>query len=315
MELTNPDISVIVVSWNAKKYLEECMRSILNCTESYDVEIIIVDNASSDGSPEFIKQNYPDVKLICSYENLGFAKANNIGIAYSRGKYLFLINSDVVVYPNCFKSMVEYMEQHPEIGLLGPRILGTDNKVQRSCMGYPSLWNTFCRAILLDNVFPHTKLFSGFMMKYWAHDSIKEVDIINGCFWSVRRRAIEEVGFLDEGFFMYAEDMDWCKRFNNAGWKVVYFPLAEALHYGGASSSRSPVRFYIEMQRANLRFWGKHYGNLSRRVYLCIIFLHQSLRALGYSLYYVFAPQARDLSSHKIKRGIAVMLALLGKQS
>lgn len=313
MVQTVPSISVIVVSWNAKKYLEQCIQSFLNCPELNAVEIIVVDNASSDGSPEFIKQNYPGVKLICNADNLGFARANNIGIKHSQGKYLFLINSDVVVYPNCIESMVDYMERHPEIGLLGPRIVGTDHKVQRSCMGYPSLWNTFCRAVLLDGIFPHVKLFSGFLMKYWAHDSIKEVDVINGCFWSVRRRAIEEVGLLDEDFFMYAEDIDWCKRFNSAGWKVVYFPLAEALHYGGASSVNAPIRFYIEMQKANLKFWGKHYGKLSRSVYLCIIFLHQSLRALGYALHYAFAPKTRDTSSYKIKRSFAAILALLSK--
>ncbi len=315
MEYLIPDISVIVVNWNAKKYLEQCIQSILNCSESSDIEIIVVDNASSDGSPEFIRENFPDVKLICNTENLGFARANNIGFNHSRGKYLFLINSDVVAYPNCFKTMVDYMDRHPEIGLLGPRILGTDNNVQRSCMGYPSLWNTFCRAIVLDNIFPHSELFSGFMMKYWAHDSIKAVDVINGCFWAVRRKAIEEVGLLDEDFFMYGEDMDWCKRFNNAGWNVVYFPLAEALHYGGASSSRSPIRYYVEMHKANLKFWRKHYGNFSRSVYWCLILLHQSLRALGYSIYFLFVPQKRDISSYKIKRGIAVILALIARQS
>jgi GT2 family glycosyltransferase len=152
------------------------------------------------------------------------------------------------------------------------------------------------------------------MMKYWAHDSIKEVDVINGCFWAVRRKAIEDVGFLDEDFFMYGEDMDWCKRFSNAGWKIVYLPLAEALHFGGASSSRSPIRFYIEMQKANLRFWGKHYGAASRKVYFVIILIHQSLRALGYSIYYVLSSQARDVSSYKMKRSIAAILGLLGKQ-
>jgi GT2 family glycosyltransferase len=204
------------------------------------------------------------------------------------------------------------MEQHPEIGILGPRIIGTDGKVQRSCMGYPSVWNTFCVAIFLNRVFPHTKLFNGYMLNYWPHDSIKEVEVINGCFWSVRRKAVEEIGLLDESFFMYAEDMDWCKRFNNAGWKVVYFPLAEALHYRGASSSNAPVRFYIEMQKANLRFWAKHYGNFSRRVYISIILLHQSLRALGYSIYYVLSPSKKDISFYKIKRSIASILALLG---
>jgi GT2 family glycosyltransferase len=313
MKRKSPTISVIIVSWNAKKYLEQCLQSILVDSEAYDAEIIVVDNASTDGSPELIRHNFPKVKLICNADNLGFAKANNIGINHSKGEYLFLINSDVVVYPNCISSMVDYMEKHPETGMLGPRILGTDGNVQRSCMGYPSLWNLFSRAIFLDSAFPHIKLFNGFMLKNWAHDSIKEVDVINGCFWSVRRKAVEQIGLLDEDFFIYGEDMDWCKRFNNAGWKVVYFPQAESLHYGGASSSNAPVRFYVEMQKANLQYWRKHHVGFSRYAYLCIILLHQLLRVFGNYTYYMLVPSKRDVSNYKAKRSIATISTLFGK--
>jgi GT2 family glycosyltransferase len=311
MQNTIPNISVVIVSWNAKKYLEQCLESILSCSDASDAEIIVVDNASTDGSPELVKQRFADVKLIRNSSNLGFAKANNIGIGQSHGKYLFLINSDVVVYPNCFSSMANYIEAQPQIGVLGPRIIGFDGKVQRSCMGYPTLWNKFCRAIFLATLFPRLKLFNGYELSHWSHDEVKEVDVINGCFWAIKRQAIEEIGLLDENFFMYAEDIDWCKRFNNAGWKVVYYPKAEAVHFGGASSSNAPIRFYIEMQNANLRFWGKHYGSFSRCVYICIIFLHQSLRALGYSIYYLLAPAKKDVSLYKIKRSVASILALL----
>ncbi len=304
-------ISVIIVSWNAKKYLEQCLQSIRSCSDASAAEIIVVDNASTDGSPEIVRERFSDVKLICNSDNLGFAKANNIGIGQSHGKYLFLINSDVVVYPNCFSSITNYMEAQPQIGLLGPRITGFDGKVQRSCMGYPSLWNLFCRAILLATLFPRFKVFNGYELSHWAHDEVKEVDVINGCFWTVRREAIEEIGLMDENFFMYAEDIDWCKRFNNAGWKVVYYPLVEALHYGGASSSNAPIRFYIEMQNANLRFWGKHYGSFSLGVYRCILLLHQSLRTLGYSMYYLLTSERKDANLYKIKRSIVSILALL----
>lgn len=311
MQNTIPNISVVIVSWNAKKYLEQCLQSIRSCSDASAAEIIVVDNASTDGSHEIVRQRFSDVKLICNSSNLGFAKANNIGISQSHGKYIFLINSDVVVYPNCFSSMINYMEAQQQIGVLGPRITGFDGKVQRSCMGYPSLWNSFCQAILFSTLFPRIKLFNGYELSHWAHDEVKEVDVINGCFWAIRRKAIEEIGLMDENFFMYAEDIDWCKRFNNAGWKVVYYPLAEAVHYGGASSSNAPIRFYIEMQNASLKFWSKHYGSFSRGVYICIILLHQSLRALGYSIYYLLAAEQKNVTLYKITRSIASILALL----
>lgn len=311
MNYNKPNVSVVIVSWNAKKYLEQCLQSVLSCSDAATTEIIVVDNASSDGSPEHVKEKYPSVKLICNSDNLGFAKANNIGINHSHGKYLFLINSDVIVYPNCFNSLVTYIESQPQIGVLGPRIIGIDGKVQRSCMGYPSLWNSFCRAIFIDAIFPNVKLFNGYMLSYWKHDAIKEVEVVNGCFWVIRHQALEKVGLLDENYFMYAEDIDWCKRFNDSDWKVVYYPLVEALHYGGASSANAPVRFYIEMQKANMKFFKKHYGILSLNIYKCIMLLHQSLRAVGYSIWYILAPEKKDSSLHKIKRSIASISEIL----
>ena len=150
------------------------------------------------------------------------------------------------------------------------------------------------------------------MMNHWKHDTIAEVDIINGCFWAVRRDAVEHIGLLDEDFFIYAEDMDWCKRFNDAGWKIVYYPLAESLHYGGASSANAPVRFYVEMQKANLQYWSKHHGNLSRYAYLGIVFLHQSLRVLCNGIYSLLVPDKRDACMYKTKRSIATISTLFG---
>ena len=226
------NISIIIPSWNAKKYLQTCIESTIRETQNYKTEIIVVDNASTDGSVELVKEQFQHVKLICNDANLGFATANNIGIKNSSGKYIFLINSDVKVLNGTIGLMLAYMNEHPEIGMLGPQILDSNGNIQRSCMGFPTLWNTFCRALALDTLFPKSKLFGGYMMTFWPHDSIRDVNVINGCFWMVKREALDEVGLLDERFFIYAEDKDWCKRFWDAGWKVVYFPEAKAIHYG-----------------------------------------------------------------------------------
>jgi GT2 family glycosyltransferase len=298
-------ISVIIVSWNAKAFLLKCIQSVLAQRFPGPVEIIVVDNASSDGSPEAVRESFPMVKLICNKDNQGFAKANNIGIRASTGDYLFLINSDVEVSPGCFATMIHEMEQHRNIGILGPKIVGSDGRVQRSCMGYPSLWNEFSRALALDSIFPKSKLFGGQLLTFWRHDERRCVGVINGCFWMLRRSAVEEVGLLDERFFIYGEDVDWCKRFNDSDWKVVFFPEAEALHYGGASSSNAPVRFYLEMQRAQHQYWIKHHSRLASDTFLLINLLHHTVRLVGETVIYPFRRRKGIASTHKIVRSVA----------
>lgn len=204
------------------------------------------------------------------------------------------------------------MEQHPEIGMLGPRIADSRGNLQRSCMGFPTLWNTFCRALALDTLFPKSKLIGSYLMTFWSHDSIRDVDVINGCFWMVRSEALEQIGLLDERFFIYAEDKDWCKRFWNGGWKVVYLPQAQSVHYGGASSSQAPIRFYIEMQRANLQYWKKHHSPPAQIGFLVITGLHHMLRLIGDLMVYIGKPEKRTSITFKIKRSIACIQWVAG---
>lgn len=297
-------ISVVIVSWNAKSYLLKCLDSVLRQSPPDQLEVIVVDNASTDGSPEAIRDNYPGVKLICNGGNDGFAKGNNIGIRASCGEYLFLINSDVVVSDGCFKKLVRYMDAHSEVGMLGPRILGTDGKFQRNCMGFPSLWNTLCRAVALDTLFPRSRLFGSFFLTFWNFDDTRPVDVINGCFWVLRRAAMDEVGLLDERFFMYGEDVDWCRRFTQKEWKIVFCADAEALHYGGASSANAPIKFDIEMQRANYQYWRKHHSRIEARIFLLISILQHGLRILAEIAVYPLR-RSHNTSRYKIKRGLA----------
>lgn len=306
-------ISVIIVSWNAKTFLLQCIQSVLLQHSAHPMEIIVVDNASSDGSPEAVKNSFPTIKLICNEDNYGFAKANNIGIRASEGEYLFLINSDVVIHKNCFTKMIEYVEEHPKIGMLGPRIVDSNGRTQRSCMGYPSLWNLLSRALALDSLFPKSKIFGGQLMTFWGHDQIRSVNVINGCFWMLRRSALAQVGLLDERFFIYGEDIDWCKRFNQGGWDVVFFPHAEAMHYGGASSANAPVKFYLEMQRANYQYWMKHHSYIAAKVFLLINMLHHVLRILGAILMFPRLLRKRSESSLKIWRSLASVNWSIGR--
>jgi len=307
------DISVIIVSWNAAKHLRNCLESIREEARRHPglaAEVIVIDNASSDGSAEIAATEFPEFTLVRNDRNLGFAQANNIGIRMSSGKYLYLINSDVVVRPECLLNIHRYMEAYPEIGILGPQIITGQGMVQRSCMGFPTTWNILCRALALDSLFPSVPLFGGHLMPFWPHNTTRKVDVINGCFWAVRRSALEKVGLLDESFFMYGEDMDWCRRFRLAGWPAVYFTGAQAVHFGGASSARAPVRFYIEKQKANLCYWRKHHGPRGEASALAVMILHESLRYAAASGGRLFPGRDRTFNIERSKAALKWLFGL-----
>jgi GT2 family glycosyltransferase len=267
------DLSIVIVSWNAKDYLRKCLSLIRRETTGFEAETIVIDNQSTDGSPDMVRTEFPWVKLIESGNNLGFAKGNNIGLKMATGRYLALINSDVEIEKNCFQILSAYLENHPGVGLAGPRVLNTDRSLQRSCRRQPTLWRSFLRAFAVDTVFPS--------LTYPAHDCERSVDVLSGCFWIARRSAVEQVGPLDEAFFMYAEDVDWCRRFSAAGWSVVYVPAAQVVHHGGASSANAPIRFYLEMYRASFQYFRKHQGPSAERILKAITLIHQGLRVVG----------------------------------
>ena len=298
-------ITVIIVSWNAKAFLLKCLESVLGQHISGSMEVIVVDNASSDGSPDAVAAAFPAVRVIRNEANHGFAKGNNIGIRAGSGEYLFLINSDVVVGESCFSRMIQYIATNPDVGMLGPRITGADGRVQRSCMGYPSLWNMFTRALALDIVFPASQLCGSQLLTFWNHDGTRSVDVINGCFWLLRRSALEHVGLLDERFLIYGEDIDWCKRFHEAGWKVVFYPDASAIHYGGASSANASIRFYVEMQRAWFQYWVKHHSRRSSATFLVINILHHAIRIGGEIAAYPLLRRRRAATAENISRAWA----------
>jgi GT2 family glycosyltransferase len=305
------DLSIVIVNWNTRTLLLDCLRSLTSQLAPFTSQIIVVDNASDDDSVEAVRREFPLVSIMENKENLGFAKANNVGLRECEGRYILLINSDVVLCEGCLTSLQQYMEQRPEIGVLGPRILNADFTLQESCKQFPTIWNAFCRALALDTVFPNLRLFSSQLMRYWSHDDIRTVDILSGCFWMVRREAFKDVGPLDERFFMYAEDKDWCKRYWSAGWAIVYYPRAEAIHLAEGSSSRDPVRFYLEMCRANLRYWGKHYGKFQQCAIRMIMLLHDCLRIIGAGAVYLLRPSRRESAVFKLRRSLAVATWLI----
>jgi GT2 family glycosyltransferase len=305
----NLTVSFVIVTWNAKECVTECLQSILeNCR--VPAEIIVVDNASHDGTPEWVREHFPECHLVETGANLGFAYGINVGITLARGRYLFLVNSDVKILPRCVENLLELMEANPDVALAGPQMRGPDGSIGRSTMRFPTLWSSMCRALALDSVFPRTQTFAGHLMGDFDHRRSRDVEVLNGWFWVVRRQALEQVGALDEQFFMYGEDMDWCYRFRKAGWRNIFCAESAAVHYGGASSALSPARFYVEKQRANLQYWKKHHGRFAAFAYLCTALFYEALRAAGYTVAYLSRSSIRDKAAARIRRSLLCMACL-----
>ena len=209
--------------------------------------------------------------------------------------------------------MVRFMDMNPSIGILGPRILNSDFTKQNSCKYFPTLVNEFFRAIALDAIFASTR-FNAVFKPHSSPDVITKVDILSGCFWMVRMEAFIQVGLFDERFFIYAEDKDLCKRFKEHKWQVVYNPDAQVIHYGGASSANAPIRFYIEMQRANLQYWEKHFHRRGKYLYSVILFLYHANRILGYRLAQAIRGTNKESYRLKIERSIASLRWLLRRE-
>ena len=224
-------LSIIILNYNTKKLLEECLKSVFNKIKIRDYEVIVVDNASTDGSVEMVKSNFPQVKLIENDENLGFARGNNQGIRISKGRYVLLLNNDTLVLDDDFDKVIKFMDENKDIGILGCRINNPDGSLQLSCYKLPSMWEMFTHYTFLTRLFPNSRWCGDY--RNWPHNEIKEVGFVIGAFFLIRKDVIDDIGLLDEGFFLNAEESEYCLRAKKAGWKTVFYPDFKIIHYGG----------------------------------------------------------------------------------
>lgn len=272
------DISLVIVAWNARHYVELCLESLQKTPPRRSMEVFVVDNASADGTAEMIEQKFPWVRLIKSSENLGFSRGNNVALRQCRGRYIALVNPDVIVFPGCLDALADFLDENPKVGNVGPRVFNPDMSMQSTCRRFPTLWNNFCSATGLSTRFQNSRFFAGEHMFYFPHDRTLAVDVIVGCFSMIRREAMESVGMLDEQLFMYGDDVDWCRRARNAGWQVVFYPGAQAIHDRGKTTAPFPVRFAVAQQRSVLHYWTKHHTFLGVLGIRSIMLFHHSLR-------------------------------------
>ena len=234
------DLSIIIVNYNVKEFLQNLLHSIEKASSNISKEIIIIDNASDDGSVEVIKEKFPSVKLIENKVNVGFGRANNQGLAIARGNYILFINPDCIVSEDTFSNMISFFENNSECGLAGCKILNFDGTLQLACRrSFPGPWTSFTKVTGLSNIFPKTRIFARYNLTYLDENKTHEVDAVSGSFMMIRKEVYEKVSGFDEQFFMYGEDLDLCYRIQKSGYKVFYVHSTQVIHYKGESTKRS----------------------------------------------------------------------------
>ncbi len=246
-----PDASVVVVTHNALPWVERCLESVRG------EEVVVVDNGSTDGTVEVVRDVLPEATVI-EQENAGLAAGWNRGMATATGRYFLILNADAWLTEGSLRRLVAFAEGHPEAAIVGPRLRNPDGSLQRSVRGFPTLWRLATEYFFLRKLAPRSRALNAFYGAGFDHDAVREADFLMGACMLVRRAAVGEVGGLDESFFLFSEETDWAYRFRSAGWKVLFFPGAECVHVGGASHGG---RMFRENVRGHLRFLSKHRGN------------------------------------------------------
>ncbi len=256
------DLSIIIVNYNVKEYLEKTLLSIYRASDNINHEIFVVDNNSSDESCKMVKEKFKDVILIENSQNVGFSKANNIALKRCLGKYILLINPDTIVNTDTLHKMIDFFDRTPDCGAAGCKILNPDKSLQLACRrGFPSPFTSFSKIIGLSKLFPKSRIFGKYNLTYLDPNKICVVDSISGSFMMVRKEVLEDVGYLDEDFFLYGEDLDWCYRIGKNGWKIYYYPGTEIIHFKGRSSLKSGFDTEKEFYRSMSLFVEKHIKN------------------------------------------------------
>lgn len=287
------DITVVVVSWNTRELLRRCLQSIVDepgveivaagvqpsAAARLTAEIIVVDNASDDGSAAMVQADFPLARLIANHHNAGFAAANNQAIAQARGRALFLLNPDAYLLPGALAGLARFLQQHPEAAVAGPNVLNPDGSWQATSFRFATLWDLFCEAVFLSVLWPRSPLFARKELGGFQRDALREVDWLQGCALVVRREVWDAVGPFDEGYWMYVEELDWCRRAKGQGYRIFFTPDAQVVHYGKRSVARARARVLPLGFRSHFRYYRKFDGRAKELAVRLIALLQMGLRA------------------------------------
>lgn len=276
-------LSIIIVNWNTRDLLAQCLESVAIATQNYSpnfAETIVVDNGSSDGSVAMIETDFPWVRCLQNQENIGFARANNQAIALNQSKYVLLLNSDTVVPPDALNQLYAFMEIHPDVAVVGPTLLNVDGSFQASYGQFPTVSTYFWQLLGLASFFYGTHFPSASPEN---SQTTQDVDWIGGACLLCRRSALATVGLLDEQFFMYAEEMEWCYRFKQNGWRVCFLPQATIIHIGGGSSEIVRPKVLARQWQSNLYFLRKHHHTAAAGFIRSLVLLVGAGRAVSFA--------------------------------
>ena len=263
-------LSIVIVNYNVRQFLENALASIGRALEGIDGEVIVVDNASRDNSVAMVLKSFPGVRVIANEENVGFARANNQALREAKGTYILLLNPDTIVQEDTFRVMIRYLDAHPDVGLAGCKVLNPDGSFQLPCRrSFPTPWVAFTKMFGLSALFPSSRLFGKYNLTYLSPDATYPVDAVSGSFMMIRRSVVDKIGGLDESFFMYGEDLDWCFRVREAGYAVAYVHETSVIHYRGQSTRRSEINEVRLFYKAMELFVAKHFRrSILQRTYL-----------------------------------------------
>ncbi len=276
-----PDVSVIIVNWNTCGLLRNCLRSIKDETRSVH-EIIVVDNASTDGSADMIRREFPDVRLIANGGNRGFAAANNQGLVIAKGRHVLLLNPDTVILDGAIDIMLARIGERPDVGCLGCQVRESAEVIQRTCFSDPSPLNQFITEFGLMRLSRFLPVLGRPWYRDWSRETARYVDVVSGMFMLVPKSVVDRVGPLDEAFFVYAEEADWCRRIRKAGWHCAFDPAAKIIHLDGGSKSTAQIRsrMYIQMQKSHVLYARKHHGRIGK-IMVHAIYVSSALLRFG----------------------------------
>ncbi len=288
------DLSIVIVSWNTRQMLSDCLASVREGLGDLKAEIWVVDNASEDGSPEMVARDFPEARVIVNAKNRGFAAANNQALAMATGRHVLLLNSDTLVHGDVLQRSVAWLDAHPEAGVMGPRVLNTDGTTQASTSRFPSLRHLALQTLGLTRI----AAFDGYRMTGWDRRDTRAVEVVSGCAMFVRRAAMERVGLLDEAFFFYGEETDWCRRFADAGWQLVFAPVGEITHFGGGSVRRLNHKRDTMLTEATVRLHRKHGGFAAGLACWLLLAGFNLSRAIFWTLARAVRPGAADRARH-----------------
>ena len=276
--MKNPvDLSIIIVSWNVRVLLANCLASVMAGQGELKIQTIVVDNGSTDGSPAMVREQFPHVVLIARADNVGFPKGNNLGLAVATGRHLMLLNPDTVILGEALPALVRYLDNNPQVGVVAPQLLNPDGSVQSSRRRFPTLVTGLVESTWVERFAPSHILADYYLLDQPTNET-QAVDWATGAALMARGRAVEQIGGLDEGYFMYSEELDWCKRFKEGNWQITYLPMAQITHYVGKSSEQAVTARHINFNRAKLRYFKKHHGRMPAfilRVTLLLNYLWQ----------------------------------------